>query len=223
MLAIIPARSGSKGLPGKNTKDLCGKPMIAYTIEAALKSKAISRVVVSTDCSEIEEVAIAYGAESPFLRPKELASDESVAIETYLYTIDRLQTQESKQISEFCVLLPTCPLRVSSDIDKATELFYTKSADSVISYTLEHHPISWHRNVSSDGKIENVKNELLNRQDHQATYYPNGAIYIFNTKLIESRMYYSDKSFAYIMPREKSVDVDTAADFKYLEYLMSIK
>ena len=93
MIAIVPARGGSKGLPGKNIKDLLGKPMIVYTIEEALKSKYITEVIISTDCKEIEAVAIKYGAKSPFLRPEYLASDSAKAIDNYIYTIDRLNKE----------------------------------------------------------------------------------------------------------------------------------
>ena len=221
MIAIVPARGGSKGLPGKNIKDLLGKPMIAYTIEEALKSKYITEVIISTDCKEIEEVAIKHGAKSPFLRPEYLASDSAKAIDNYTYTIDRLNKEFDYEIKDFVVLQPTSPLRTVEDIDGAIELFKEKNADSVVSYTEEHHPIEWHKYITKDGRFENIFEEkLLNRQEIKKSYFPNGAVFVFDYELIKQGKYYSDNSYAYIMPRFRSVDVDTIEDFKYIEFLM---
>ncbi|MBE0514844.1 acylneuraminate cytidylyltransferase family protein [Sulfurimonas sp.] len=221
MIAIVPARGGSKGLPGKNIKNLLGKPMIVYTIEEALKSKYITEVIISTDCKEIEEVAISYGAKSPFLRPEYLASDNAKAIDNYIYTIDRLNSEFNYNIEDFVVLQPTSPLRTIEDIDGAIELFRQKDAQSVIGYTEEHHPIEWHKYITEDGKFEKIFEEkLLNRQEIKKSYYPNGAVFVFDYELIKQGKYYSDNSYAYIMPRFRSVDVDTMEDFKYIEFLM---
>ncbi|WP_163514112.1 acylneuraminate cytidylyltransferase family protein [Gelidibacter japonicus] len=221
MIVIIPARGDSKGLPGKNVKLLSGKPLIAYTIEAALASKLVSRVIVSTDDSNIAEVAKKYGAEVPFLRPKYLAEDDSLAVDTYLYTINRICKEESIIVENLIVLQPTSPLRTSHDIDNAIKLFKINNADSVISYTQEMHPISWHKNIDSDQRIISLPNEKLqNRQDLQPTYYPNGAIYIFKFELLKSKTYYTENSFAYIMPRNRSIDIDYIDDFEYAEFLI---
>ncbi|MEV9616104.1 acylneuraminate cytidylyltransferase family protein [Aliarcobacter butzleri] len=221
MIAIVPARGGSKGLPGKNIKDLLGKPMIAYTIEEALKSEYITEVIISTDCKEIEAVATKYGAKSLFLRPPYLASDSAKAIDNYIYTIDRLNKEFGYVITDFIVLQPTSPLRKVEDINGAIKLFKDKKADSVVSYTEEHHPIVWHKYITKDGKFENIFEEkLLNRQEIKKSYFPNGAIFVFDYKLIKQEKYYSENSYAYIMPRLRSVDVDTIEDFKYIEFLM---
>lgn len=221
MIAIVPARGGSKGLPGKNIKNLLGKPMIAYTIEEALKSKYITEVIISTDCNEIEKVAIKYGAKSPFLRPEYLATDSAKAIDNYIYTIDRLNKEFAYDIKDFVLLQPTSPLRTVEDIDKSIELFKDKNADSVVSYTEEHHPIEWHKYITEDGKFENIFEEkLLNRQEIKKSYFPNGAVFVFDYRLIKQGKFYSDNSYAYIMPRNRSVDVDTIEDFKYIEFLM---
>jgi len=221
MIAIIPARCGSKGLPGKNIKNLLGKPMIAYTIEEALKSTFITDVIISTDCIEIENIAVKYGAKSLFLRPEHLASDSSNAVDNYIYTIDRLNNEFDYEIEDFIVLQPTSPLRNVEDINGAIALFKEKNADSVISYTEEHHPVEWHKYITDEGKFENIFEEkLLNRQEIKLSYFPNGAVMVFNYKLIQEKKYYSDNSFAYIMPRFRSIDVDTIEDFKYIEFLM---
>lgn len=221
MIAIVPARCGSKGLPGKNIKDLYGKPMIAYTIEEALKSDYIDEVIISTDCMKIEEVAVKYGAKSLFLRPNFLASDTANAIDNYIYTIDRLNNEFNYEIKEFVVLQPTSPLRKSIDIDSSIEIFKKKNADSVISYTEEHHPIEWHKYITEDGKFENIfEDKLLNRQEIKVSHYPNGAVFVFNVEMIKQKKYYTENSFAYIMPRNRSADVDTIEDFRYIEFLM---
>jgi len=224
VIAIIPARCGSKGLPGKNIRSLHGKPMIAYTIEAALESKDIENVIVSTDCKEIEDVAKKFGAKSHFLRPEELALDNSKAIDNYLYTINRLNNEFEYNVKNFIVLQPTSPLRAIEDIDGAIELFNHKKADSVVSYTEEQHPIEWHKHITEDGKFENIFDErLLNRQEYKSSYFPNGAIYVFSYELIKHNLYYGDNSYAYIMPRHRSVDIDTLEDFQYAEFLMRQK
>lgn len=224
MLAIIPARGGSKGLPGKNIRKLNDKPLIAHTIEQALNSKNISKVIVSTDDDEIAKIALQYGAEIPFIRPEHLASDIALAIDNYIYTIERLQKENKTKINEFIVLQPTSPLRTSEDIDNAINLFYEKDADSVISYTEEHHPITWHKQINDDLSFTNIfEDKLQNRQEIKTTYYPNGAIFIFKFNLVLQKKYYSEKSYAYIMPRNRSVDIDTIDDFKYIEFLIQNK
>jgi len=223
VIAIIPARGGSKGLPGKNIKDLLGKPMIAYTIEEALKSKYITDVIISTDCQEIENVAVEYGAKSLFLRPEFLASDNAKAVDNYIYTIDRLNQEFDYEIVEFTVLQPTSPLRIKDDIDNAIVLFKNKKADSVINYTEEHHPIEWHKYITEDGRFENIfKEKLLNRQEIKPSFYPNGAVFVFKYEMIKQKKYYTNKSYSYVMPRNRSADVDTIEDFKYIEFLMGV-
>jgi CMP-N,N'-diacetyllegionaminic acid synthase len=221
MIAIIPARGGSKGLPGKNIKNLNGRPLIAYTIEAALQSACITEVILSTEDKNIELIATQFGAKSPFLRPPELATDDAIATDTYIYTIDALEKMRKTSIDAFMVLQPTSPLRIAQDIDKASQLFHSQNADSVISYTEEIHPISWHKYLEEDGRFLNIfDDKMVNRQSLRKSYYPNGAIYIFKTSFIRKRQFYSSNSFAYLMPRERSVDIDTNDDFRFAEYLM---
>lgn len=224
MIAIIPARGGSKGLPGKNIRELHGKPLIAYAIDCARKARHIDRVIVSTDDSEIADVARQYGAEIPFLRPDYLASDTAQAVDNYIYTVDRLSREETLPIDEFAVLLPTTPLRLSEDVDNAIELFRERQADSVISYTPEAHPIRWHKYLDADKAFVNIFDDTIaNRQDLKTSYYPNGAIYVFRTSVIKERKYYTKKSYAYVMPRSRSIDIDTLEDFQYAEFLLSLR
>jgi N-acylneuraminate cytidylyltransferase/CMP-N,N'-diacetyllegionaminic acid synthase len=224
MLAIIPARGGSKGLPGKNVRPLCGKPLIAYSVEAALNAKEVDRVIVSTDCPEIASVAKSFGAEIPFMRPSELAQDASLAIDTYIYTVDRLKKEENRSIDELVVLLPTCPLRTAEDIDRAIRLFREKKADSVISFYEAPHPVQWYKYVDENGVLRSVLPEtgtLANRQSERKSYLPNGAIYVFRYSVLkEQRVYYTDRTYPYIMPANRSVDIDSIDDFNMAEYWM---
>ncbi len=223
MIALIPARAGSKGLAQKNIKPLAGKPLIAHTIEQALAAEQVSQVVVSTDDERIAEVAKKYGAEVPFLRPAELAQDDSLAVDAYQYTLKKLE-KETAPIDSVIILQPTSPLRQSADIDAAIELYKNKKADSVIGYTLENHPIIWHKYIKEDGSFEDIFDAdlMMNRQEiNKPSYYPNGAIFVLSRECINRRNFYTSKSYAYVMPRERSVDIDTLDDFEYVEFLIS--
>jgi len=223
MLAIIPARGGSKGLPGKNIRPLCGKPLIAYSIEAALNSEKVSRVILSTDSEEIAEVGKQYGAEVPFLRPPELATDEALAIDNYVYTVERLN-EMGADIQELVVLLPTAPLRNSGDVDKAIEIFENKEADSVVSYYPAHHPIEWYQVLDENGVLRPAIPQddfTSNRQQARECYLPNGAIYVFRFSLLKNEnKYYSDKSYPYLMAQECSIDIDRIEDFEAAEHYL---
>lgn len=226
MLAIIPARGGSKGLPGKNIKELAGQPLISYAIETAKKSKYITRIIISTDDYEIAKIARQYDGEVPFMRPKELATDTAKAIDTYLYTIDELNKNSSELIEEFIVLQPTSPLRSTGDIDGAIEMFKKNRADSVISVVEAEHPPNWYKKITTEGKLKNYFeiNNNLNRQEYEKTYIPNGAIFIFRYSILkEKKSYYTDNTYPYIMTRENSIDIDDLLDFKLAETLISNK
>lgn len=223
MIAIIPARGGSKGLPGKNIKLLNGKPLIAYTIEAALQSEKISRVIVNTDDTEIAKISEQFGAEVPFMRPAKLASDTAKSIDVFLHTVDWLEKNENLLIDEIVVLQPTSPLRNTKHIDEAITLFKMKNADSVISYCKEDHPIFWHKFLTEEGRFQEIfeGDYLKNRQDIKTTYHPNGAIYIIKTELLKNNQFYTDQSYAYLMDKKKSVDIDSIDDFEFAEFLIS--
>lgn len=225
MIAIIPARGGSKGLPGKNIRDLCGKPLIAYTIEAALKSKYIEKVIVTTDSEEIVSVAKKYGAEVPFIRPKDLSSDTAKAIDVYLHATEYLMNKTQNKIDKFMVLLPTAPLRTEKHINEAFEKFIAAKAVSLISVKEAEIPVTWYMDKDENDYIYNagfgVGNAVTNRQVNVKYYIPNGAIYILDYKLLkEKRTYYCENTIGYIMRPEESVDIDTLTDFKYAEFLM---
>lgn len=226
MIALIPARGGSKGLPGKNIKNLCGKPLIAHTIEAALKAEGIERVIVTTDSEEIAAVAREYGAEVPFLRPAALAGDTSSAVDVYLHAVDFLEKESGRSIEKFMVLLPTAPLRNSVNIEQALRQFYEKNAETLISMREAETPISWYYEMNIEGRVKNLgldaENAVKNRQVNKKYYIPNGAIYILDKELLkEKRTYYSENTVAYLMSAEQSVDIDCELDFKMAELLLS--
>jgi CMP-N,N'-diacetyllegionaminic acid synthase len=223
MLAIIPARGGSKGLPGKNIKPLLGKPLINWTIEAAMKSKSIDRIVLSTDDQSIVDCCSHLDVEIPFMRPSGLAKDSSLAVDVYCYTMDRLINEFKAMTENYVVLLPTVPFRNAEDIDAAIELFEEGNADSVISCKKAQFPIEWL--VSLDSKSKKISRDIgidvrmHNRQAYKESYVPNGGIYVLKHSLVdEHRSYYFSNTLGYEMPEFRSIDIDTAEDFRLAEY-----
>ena len=219
-LAIIPARGGSKRLPRKNILDLCGKPLIAYTIEAALKSKYIDKVIVSSDDEEILNISKKNGADI-IKRPIDLANDTATTFDAIKHTIDNFEKYD------YIVLLqPTSPLRNEKHIDEAIELLENKKADAIVSVCeMDHSPL-WSNTLPKDGNMSNfLKDEILNKrsQDLEKYYRLNGAIYICKTeKLLENKGFFlKDNIFAYKMDREHSVDIDEKIDFSIAQILMS--
>lgn len=224
MIAIIPARAGSKKIPGKNIMHFDGIPLIGYTIREALKSEYITEVIVTTESQEIAEIVREFGASVPFLRPVELAEDDSEAIDVFIHTVEKLEKEFGYDIPNFLTLQPTSPLRTSSDIDKAVQIFLNKEADSVISVCeASSHPV-WAKRIKDDGTLHDYfpdKASTKNRQKIEKAYMPNGAIFIFKTaKLIKEYRYNFENTFPYIMPAERSVDIDTELDFEFAEFLM---
>lgn len=215
MIAIIPARGGSKRLPGKNIKLLNGKPLIAYTIEAALKCKEITKVIVTTDDEEIAKVSEKYGAIVPGLRPKELSSDTASSNDVVKYIVELIEDRD-KIVIDTCILLqPTSPLRNKNHIEEALMLFRNKNADTVISFTKESHPLHWNKYMNEDGVLEDIGLTL------KESYYPNGAIYVLSAKSIKTGVYYTDKSYGYIMDKTCSIDIDTQEDWDLLVFYLS--
>ena len=219
-LAIIPARGGSKRLPRKNVLDLCGKPLIAYTIEAALKSKYIDKVIVSSDDDEILNISLNFGAET-IKRPVELASDTATTFDAIKHTIDNFEKYD------YIVLLqPTSPLRNEKHIDEAIELLEEKQADAIVSVCeMDHSPL-WSNTLPKDGNMNNfLRDEVLNKrsQDLEKYYRVNGAVYICKTdKLLENKSFFlKDNIFAYIMDRKSSIDIDEEIDFEIAKVLIN--
>jgi N-acylneuraminate cytidylyltransferase/CMP-N,N'-diacetyllegionaminic acid synthase len=218
LIAIITARGGSKGLPRKNVLPFCGKPLIAHTIEAAKNSSSIDRIIVSTDDDEIAAVSRAYGAEVPFMRPAILASDTATSRDVLLHALGVLKSQKWTD-ENFCLLQPTSPLRTAEDIDNAVDIFAKRAADSILSITAFDHPVQWALTLGPNGCICSRENGTpVRRQDLMEYYRPNGAIYVLRKSFFMSTSgYYGPKSYGYVMPQERSVDIDTHLDFVVAE------
>ena len=226
ILALIPARGGSKGLPRKNIKPLLGKPLIGWTIEQANNSKYIDKVIVSTDDEEIAKISKEYDAEVPFLRPKELARDDSPTIDTITHAINWFE--EMGEFFNIIVLLqPTSPLRTTSDIDKAIELFLNnKKALSLVSVKENEHPPFWSFKIENNLIKPLFGDEYFKkrRQELPKSYMPNGAIYISYVDVLkEYNSFYTPKTIAYIMPSERSIDIDNEFDFLLVEFVLRNK
>jgi len=218
LIAIITARGGSKGLPRKNILPFCGKPLLAHTILAAAQSRAIDQIIVSTDDAEIAAVARQYGAEVPFMRPAPLASDTASSRDVLRHALSFLAGR-GENIEAFCLLQPTSPLRTADDIDQAIDLFQAKNADSVISVTPFEHPLQLAVEMAADKRIElRESTDFTRRQDMRQSWRPNGAIYIFRTEFFQqSTTYYGANSYGYLMPAERSVDIDSSIDLVVAE------
>lgn len=222
-VGLITARGGSKGLPGKNIRYVAGKPLIAWTIEAARRAQGLSRVLLSTDDSEIARVGAEWGAEVPFLRPAEFAQDTSSHISVVNHALDWLNAHGGEP-ELLCLLQPTSPLRLASDIDAAIQLAADRAADAVIGVArMEHHPYLA-RQLQPDGTlVELVRTDIkyLRRQDLPPAYIINGAIYINRTtSLRKEQTLFPPGALGYVMPPERSVDVDTALDLVVVEHLL---
>ena len=222
-IAIIPARGGSKRLPGKNIKLLGDKPLIAWTIDAAIKSKVFDHVFVSTDSEEIANISKQYGAEVPFLRPAELASDTATTNDVVTHLVDWYEAESSNKVSTIAILQPTSPLRNADHINEAFAEMEAKNAKAIISVCELEHPIQFCNQLGLDKSMAGfIKQEDMKRtQDLPSTYRLNGAIYIFNRSYVD-RMneLYSEGAFAYIMDSKHSIDIDTQDDFDLVNYIL---
>lgn len=222
MIALIPARGGSKGLPRKNVLPLHGKPLIAWTIEAALQSSCISEVYVTTDDDEIRSVSEKYGAKC-IVRPSYLASDTANSESVIVHAINYLN-KESASIGEITLLQPTSPLRTSKHIDEAILEFRTKNASLVISvFEPAHTPIKAYI-LKSTGELIGLFSESApysRRQDLPIAFQPNGAIYVFACDVfMEKESFPLTNVFPYIMNEQDSGDVDTLKDLLQIERLI---
>jgi len=224
IIGLIPARGGSKGLPGKNIKPLSGKPLIAWTIEQALSSKYLNRVIASTDDEEIAVISKKYGAEVPFIRPKELATDEAKGNDVALHAVNWMEKM-GNPYDLVMVLQPTSPLRTSVDIDRAIELLFSIRAQAVVSVAeTEYHPY-WTNTLPKDGCMENfgrLEAKNKNRQELPVFYRLNGAIKLaYLDYLKKQKTFLGKETFAYLMSPERSVDIDNEMDFRFSEFLIN--
>jgi len=220
-LAVIPARSGSKGLKDKNIRMMNGRPLMAYTIEAATNAGIFEKVMVSTDSEEYAKIARQCGAEVPFLRSAGTSGDRAASWDVAKEVLDKYM-EFGQRFDIICLLQPTSPLRTGDDIITAYEIFCEKSAIAVISVCeVEHTPL-WCNTLPKDNSLNGFIRQEHNvqRQKTEIYYRVNGAIYFASVgELWADSNLYRKGSFAYIMEQERSIDIDTELDFLYAELI----
>lgn len=224
ILALITARGGSKGIPGKNIIPVAGKPLIGWTVDAARDAKCVDRVVLSTDCPRIREVGIQCGAQAPFLRPEELARDDTPSMAVVLHAIQWLEENENYQPKWVLLLQPTSPLRTSADIEAIAALAIRGNAPAAISVTpVSKHPY-WTKTMDAQGRISNLITGApvaSRRQDLPAAYALNGALYLVDrTILLKQKTFSPEGALGYVMPPERSLDIDSPWDLRLVELIL---
>ena len=220
ILALIPARGGSKGIKDKNIKNLCGKPLIAYSIECGLKSQYVDSVVVTTDSEKIAAVSREHGARVPFMRPAELASDTAKTLDAVLHAIRALK-EMGEEYDALLLLQPTQPLRTSHDVDGAIRAYFTQGCEDVVSVCeVSDHPILI-RNVE-DNRLKPLLNcsSTCRRQDMPTYYRVNGCVYINAVDRLNENTSFNDNPIPFIMDKKHSVDIDTELDFQIAQLLV---
>ncbi len=226
VLTVVPARSGSKGLPGKNIKTLIDKPLLAWSIEQGLASRYVDKVIVSTDSEEIAAIAIKYGASVPFLRPGHLAKDETSTADVLIDLIETLE--KGGEFFDYILLLePTSPLRETSDIDNAfNNLLNTPNAKSIVGVCKveSQHPL-FCVGLTDHGFLRSENNfKVLRRQDIDPLFFYEGSLYISEINLFKQlKNFYHNNSLGYIMPKWKSFEIDDEVDFLICETLLKSK
>lgn len=216
ILAVITARGGSKGIPRKNLALVGGKPLIAWSIITALEAPSVSQVVVSTDDEEIAKAAEKWGVHVPFMRPKELARDDSPHIPVVIHAAEWVESRYGVRPDYILLLQPTSPLRSSKDIENAIRIIIEKRGESVISVCeAPAHPYL-SKILTGDGRIIDLvpcPERYLARQTVPPVYLMNGAIYLVRRDiLMERKTFQTEKTYAYVMPPERSLDIDSPWD-----------
>ena len=224
LVGLITARGGSKGLPKKNIALAGGRPLIEWTIQAARQS-CLERCIVSTDCADIAQVCLVAGAEVPFLRPASLSQDDTPHLDVLLHALDWLEADVG--LPDYLVLLqPTSPLRNKQDINGAIHLAVERKADSVISVCEAHAHPYWIRRLDDENRLTDFmqwpeQSGYMRRQTLPSAYVMNGAIYVLRSRALrELRTYFTRRTYGYVMPVERSIDVDTPWDLKIANFLL---
>ncbi len=220
-VAVIPARGGSKRIPGKNIKNFAGKPIISYSIEAAKNSGLFDRIVVSTDSEEIANVAIKAGAEVPFARPEELSDDHVMTQFVLTHAIDWLN-EHGPRIQYFCCIYPTAPLIDFKRLKSGYELLREKKSSEVYSVTTFDFSIFRAMEITKEGLLKFLwpENELKRSQDFPEAYHDAGQFYWFDSEeFLKHNMLYSPKALPFIIPRCLVQDIDTQEDWEMAELM----
>ena len=218
LLALIPARGGSKGIPGKNIRLLAGIPLIAHTIKAAQQVSAITRIVVSTDDEKIAEIATRWGAEVPFMRPSELAKDDTPGIAPALHALEQIP-----ESNEILLLQPTSPLRSSQDIEGIISFKNQKTCQSTVSVSISPKHPQWMFRLKQDGALQPFMDATAadRRQDLDSAYVLNGSMYLCDRAWLQNQgSFVGTGTLGYPIPLERSVDIDTPLDWLWAETLM---
>lgn len=221
----ICARGGSQGVPGKNIRPLCGKPLIAWTIEQAFASRVADRIFVSTDSEEIAEVARRCGAEVPFLRPAELATATAGKLPAILHLVEWVEARAGP-VSRIIDLDPTSPLRDVADIQACDALLDDKADLVITGYESDKNPYFNMVEQKPDGSFERVclpGREVLSRQSAPKVYAMNASIYAWHRRCLSESLWSSGRIALHAMPRERSIDIDHPVDFDLVELLMKRK
>jgi CMP-N,N'-diacetyllegionaminic acid synthase len=228
VLALIPARGGSVTLPRKNVLPFCGKPLIGYSIAAAQDARAagapIDRIIVSTDDAEIAEVSRRLGAEVPFMRPAELARPDTPSLPVVVHAVRQAEADGALQYDWILLLQPTSPLRTKEDICGALEITTLEDVSAVVSVTSANHAHPAKLKVMENGLLKPYLGDSLQQPARQDfgfdVYKTNGAIYLTRREvLMDEGSFYGSRARAFIMPAERSVDIDTRLDFETAEFL----
>lgn len=224
MLGLILARGGSKGIPRKNLALVGNKPLMAWTVEAANESGVVERLVLSTDDPEIADEGRRIGAEVPFLRPPELATDSSTSMDVNLHAFRWLEENENYRPDYVLLLQPTSPLRAAADIRASVELAVERQADSVVSVCAAHqHPL-WMKTLDNQGRLVDLypqPSTPTRRQDLPPAFALNGAIYLnLRSFLLNAHTFVCDRTYGYVMPPERSLDVDTPWDLYLADLIL---
>lgn len=228
-LAIIPARGGSKGLPSKNIKEICSKPLVAWSIEAGVKSKYVDEVMVTTDYQEIADIAKEYGANVPFLRPEFLASDTATSFDAIKHTIDFYKNELHREFDYIVLLEPTSPLREDCDIDNMIEKIVNNEAefDSIVSIGEVHEHPSIMKKIINNNHLSPYCQELemkTRRQDNDVAYFPYGVAYIVKRKsLLDEETFYTKRNTFYEIKRYQCYEIDDIYDFLAIENIMKFE
>ena len=219
ILGVIPARGGSKGVPRKNCKYIGGKPLIAWTIEEAKKSRYLDRLILSSEDNEIIELAKSLGCEVPFIRPAELSRDDTPGVDPILHAINELTGYDI-----IVMLQPTSPLRIVKDIDGCIEKCFKANSNSCVTVTLSDKNPHWMYILSDDGSMRpfvSSDEQIVRRQDLPTVHVLNGAVYVAEVAWLKSsKSFLTDETVAYEMPPERSLDIDTELDLKIVSALL---
>lgn len=222
VVAVIPARGGSKRLPGKNLIDLAGKPLIAWTIEAAIKSRVFDDIVVSSDDEHILAVASKYDDIITLKRPDHLASDTATTTDAVAHALEELEGRGTRAHDVVVVLQPTSPLRQAEDITAAFNQFRHDQSATLVSVCELDHPIEWSGTLDSNGHLTGLNDSLRRSQDYEKHYRLNGAIYICRRENVQvGSALITGVPLAYVMPHLRSMDVDTRLDLKLCELILN--